>query len=228
LKAFLARIKQELAERVVRQWRVLVEKEHELAGLAVPTLVARGDLVQATVSGGHELYASTLMWALITERCCIFFHLGDGDMRVVSPGEEPRAVLPADPLLLGTSTTHLAMPQAWSHVRVEAVPTEHLRPRLVVAATDGLSTSFTDPDTGLGQFIEDLDGLVTSESAEQAQARLRPVLERFSRSGSGDDITVAAAWLPGRAPTGECADMSTTMEAGVSRTGPRGGSDKAK
>ena len=94
-------------------------------------------------SGRHALYASTLMWALLTERCCVFFHLGDGDMRVVSPGEEPRAVLPADPLLLGTSTTHLAMPQAWRHVRLKpGCPTEDLRPRLVVAATDGLSTSF--------------------------------------------------------------------------------------
>jgi hypothetical protein len=227
LLAFLTRIKEELAQRVVVQWRALVDEEPEPAGQEAPSADTGGDPAQAADSGRHELYASTLMWALLTERCCAFFHLGDGDMRVVSPGEEPRAVLPADPLLLGTSTTHLAMPQAWRHVRVDAVPTEDLRPRLVVAATDGLSTSFTDPATGLGQFIEDLDGLVSSEPAEQARAQLRAVLDRFSNSGSGDDITVAGAWRPEGAPAAGCADIPSTAGAATGEQDrPRGDRDE--
>lgn len=87
----------------------------------------------------------------------------------------------------------------------------------MVAATDGLSTSFTDPATGLGQFIEDLGGLVTSEPGEQARARLRAVLERFSHRGSGDDITVAAAWLVEDAPAAGCAAMPSTAGAAAGK-----------
>jgi hypothetical protein len=196
LPAVLTRVGEELGRRVVSHWRALVGEEPEPPGPELPA----GEGTDAAASAATDtnragLYASTLVFALMTEHCCVFFQLGDGDLRVVDGDGQQRIVLPSDPLLLGTSTTHLALPEAWRHTRVVAVPTEAFRPRMVVVATDGLSTSFSEATVGMQHFVEDLaDEVSKKEPTERIRARLGGVLSRYSSEGSGDDITVAAAW----------------------------------
>ncbi|WP_217572451.1 protein phosphatase 2C domain-containing protein [Streptomyces sp. GbtcB7] len=140
-----------------------------------------------------DVYGSTLIFALLTEYCCVFFQLGDGTLHVATESGEILAPLPAEPLNLGTDATSLVMPDAWRYVRIAVVPTEVLHPRLVLAATDGLATSFPEA-TGMTQFIDGVGQLASKTPSGELDERLETALTRYTSEGSGDDITVAVTW----------------------------------
>jgi hypothetical protein len=146
-----------------------------------------------TEDEGAEAFGTTLIFAVLADDLSLFFQLGDGDLLVVDDGGELRAPLPEDPLLLGTSTTSLVTPDAWAHARVAVVAAEGYRSRVVVATTDGVSSSFTSSD-GMSQFVRGIERLVMGAEPSLVEERLHGVLERYTAGGSGDDVTVVVAW----------------------------------
>jgi hypothetical protein len=170
-----------LARDVLRRWRERVEVE----------------LARAAEAEGAELsvdaFGTTLAFAVLAGDWSLFFQVGDGDLLVVDDGGELQRPLPADPLLLGTTTTSLVMKDAWRHARVALVPPGAYLPRLVVATTDGVSSSFEAQD-GLAQFVRGIETLVATAERPGVEERLRGVLEHYTTDGSGDDVTVALAW----------------------------------
>lgn len=192
----------DLARLVTGRWRTLVTEDLDVNPLAVPDPATDAESLPDDADAdtgdrpGVEVYGSTLMFALMTADFSVFFHLGDGDLQVVTEdGARVEPVEDPDPLL-GTDVRSLAAPDAWRFARVEVVPSDSLRPGLVLAASDGLATSFRDPD-GLVRFVDGVIDLVRGGTdADDLTGRLQPALERYTSQGSGDDITVVVAWRP--------------------------------
>ena len=163
----------DLARDVVARWRERVRQESE----------------------DQEAFGTTLVFAALAASRSLFFQLGDGDLLVIDDAGELHGPLEADPLLLGTSTTSLISEDAWEHARV-AIVDDAYRPRVVVATTDGVSSSFSSGD-GIARFVRGVERLVSATEPPLVEERLRSVLEHYTSGGSGDDVTVVVAWRDG-------------------------------
>ncbi|WP_028062671.1 PP2C family serine/threonine-protein phosphatase [Solirubrobacter soli] len=195
---------EQLRRHVVRQWREQVSahiRRSTAATVAAVPITEHGEARAAAFELSEEQferhlrkYGTTLAFVLVADGWSLYFQLGDGDIVLIDDRGEVRFPLPVDPLLVGTTTTSLVMPDAWRHARVVVVPSEQYTPRLVIAATDGLASSFEER-SGMEEFVRAVGQLVTTSSVEAVEQRLRTVLSRYSAQGSGDDVTVVAAWL---------------------------------
>jgi serine/threonine protein phosphatase PrpC len=152
---------------------------------------------------GKELftrYGSTLLVAVIDGSECWAGQIGDGDILLVRPDGSVEAPFPKDEELLGTVTYSLSSreaPALWKTARLPVGPGG-----LLLMATDGLSDSFEDPDSGIQVFARSLAERVASFGIGKIGAALPGWLDGYSRDGSGDDMTLAIALLNPAAGTG--------------------------
>jgi serine/threonine protein phosphatase PrpC len=145
---------------------------------------------------GKELftrYGSTLLVALIDGSECWVGQIGDGDILLVRPDGSIEVPLPKDGELLGTVTYSLSSREAPALWKTARFPVG--QGGLLVMATDGLSDSFEDPDTGIQVFARSLAERVGSFGIGRIGAALPGWLDGYSREGSGDDMTLAIAHL---------------------------------
>ncbi|AFY30243.1 serine/threonine protein phosphatase [Cyanobium gracile PCC 6307] len=156
--------------------------------------------------GGFEalLYGSTLGLVVMTPRWWGHTGLGDWDLvRVEADGQARLLEEEDEPTALGEATCSLCQPRAASLFARRA----GLHPLdggaadfALVLCTDGIRKSCaTDGDfLTLAAWLARGDG----EADPEAAGTLAAALDRISREGSGDDVTVAIgrAWSPGGGP----------------------------
>ncbi len=156
--------------------------------------------------GGFEalLYGSTLGLVLMTPRWWGHTGLGDWDLvRVEADGQARLLEEENEPTALGEATCSLCQPGAASLFARRA----GLHPLdggaadfALVLCTDGIRKSCaTDGDfLTLAAWLARGDG----EAGPEAAGTLPAALDRISREGSGDDVTVAVGrvWSPGGGP----------------------------
>jgi serine/threonine protein phosphatase PrpC len=154
---------------------------------------------------GKELfsrYGSTLLIAVIDGSEGWVGRIGDGDILLVRPDGSVEAPLPKDEELLGTVTYSLSSREApvlWKTARFPVGPGG-----LLLLATDGLSDSFEDPDTGIRVFARSLADRLASFGIGKIGDAIPGWLDGYSRDGSGDDMTLAIALLsPSQVAPGE-------------------------
>jgi serine/threonine protein phosphatase PrpC len=138
-------------------------------------------------------YGTTLLVAVIDGSEAWVGQIGDGDILLVRPDGSVEAPLPKDEELLGTVTYSLSSreaPALWRTSRFPVGPGG-----LLVMATDGLSDSFEDPDSGIRVFARSLSERVGSFGIGRIGAALPGWLDGYSRDGSGDDMTLVIALL---------------------------------
>jgi serine/threonine protein phosphatase PrpC len=178
--------------RVTERWKEEVRADAE-----------RRTGLPAGEEAGKELftrYGSTLLVAIIDGSEGWVGRIGDGDILVVRPDGSIEAPLPKDEELLGTVTYSLSSreaPALWKTARFPVGPGG-----LLLLATDGLSDSFEDPDTGIQVFARSLSERVASFGIGRIGAALPGWLDGYSRDGSGDDMTLAFALLSPSQETG--------------------------
>ena len=202
---------EEFHHRVTERWKEEVRAD-----------AGRRTGLPATEEAGPELftrYGSTLLVAIVVGSECWVGQIGDGDILLVRPDGSIEAPLPKDEELLGTVTFSLSSlnaPALWKTARFPVGPGG-----LLVMATDGLSDSFEDPDTGIQVFARSLAERVASYGIGRIGSALPGWLDGYSRDGSGDDMTLAIALLNPSQKAGEGPEeKGGTPEEGARDTGP--------
>jgi hypothetical protein len=187
-------LEDEVPGHLVRQWRQSIEAslgevpftDEELALLEERAGQAA---LQAVLGDPFLAFGATLLLVVATPAYLAYLQLGDGDIVAVSAAGDCRRPLAPDELLFGDDTTSLCSPDAWRYVRVCFEASVSSPPRLVLAATDGLSKSFKD-DEGFLRVAPDLMRVVIEQGLPALENKLEGWLEEITVAGSGDDITV--------------------------------------
>jgi len=164
-------------------------------------------------------YGTTLLLAVATRERILLAQLGDGDILLVRPDGRVESPLEKDPALLGSVTHSLSSRNVQECWHTAEIPVN--TGGVLLLATDGLSDSFAGPgDEEFLTFARSLVDRIHEFGIERVAASLHGWMDSFSRQGSGDDITVALAWLEPEEAAGQVAE-----QAGEPGTGGREGEE---
>jgi hypothetical protein len=195
----------ELPQRIVRGWQQRVDTDLEASPLSADDLAGLLDADRAALDADPRgAYGTTLVAVLLLPDYGIYLQLGDGDVLVVSDAaDEATRPLPPDPRSFANETASLSSPGtsspvrrpgggsgAWADFRVRVLPTAADTPALVLLTTDGYPNAFVD-DAAFRKAATDILALGRTEGWALVREQFRGWLVEASRSGSGDDVTVA-------------------------------------
>ncbi len=138
----------------------------------------------------YKRYGTTLMTALIAPEGIFMAQLGDGDMLLVESNERTEFPIPTSEELIANETysmTSADSTRLWKFQMYSAA-----QPVLVMLSTDGLSNSFED-DSSFAKFGISLLRNINQFGIEKVAKEVPGFLNRASRNGSGDDITLVFA-----------------------------------
>lgn len=199
--------------RVAARWREYVLADAGLGGGHTPE-----------EGGGPEIltrYGTTLLVALLDGSEGWVGQIGDGEILVVRPDGSIEAPLPRDEDLLGTVTYSLSSRDSPGLWRTARFPIG--QGGLLVMATDGLSDSFEDPDSGFRVFARSLSERVASFGIERIGSALPGWLDGYSRDGSGDDMTLVLVHMNPVNPSPE--SVGEEQQADPAATAREGGEE---
>lgn len=138
----------------------------------------------------QKKYGTTLLGLVFTEEFFLAMQVGDGDIITVYQDETVEKVFEGKKYF-GVETDSMASKNAWSLFSNEI---RHFspenRPLCYMLSTDGLSNSYVDDEAFMKVSI-DLIGWY--REGKLKKDRLYRALDRISKLGSGDDITLAIA-----------------------------------
>ena len=140
----------------------------------------------------YKRYGTTLMAVLIVSEGIFMAQLGDGDILLVESNERTEFPIPTSEELIANEThsmTSADSTRLWKFQMYSAI-----QPVLVMLSTDGLSNSFED-DASFAKFGISLFRNINQFGIEKVAKEVPGFLNRASRNGSGDDITLAFAVL---------------------------------
>ncbi len=169
----------------------VVSKEAELLGPLPYSTDAEWD--QAKFGGWQaKAYGSTVLGVLAGPESLHWVQLGDGAM-VQIVGGEASYLVPPPVEALGDLTPSLCDDDAREKLRHGTSAIHNGRvPSAILLATDGVPNSYED-DGGFFRFCQDL--AYRAEASPGFSADLPGWLQTISHKGSGDDVSVALAWL---------------------------------
>jgi serine/threonine protein phosphatase PrpC len=165
-----------------------------------------------------KAYGTTLLGVLVGPETLHWVQIGDGAM-VQIVGGVASYLIPPPAEAVGNLTPSLCDEDAEKKIRYGTMPIRSGQmPSGIVLATDGVPNSYDD-NTGFFKFCQDIAQRADTSSAFSED--LPKWLKTISRNGSGDDVSVALAWLrelptPGKpAPPPEEARDDTAREQDV-------------
>jgi hypothetical protein len=155
-------------------------------------------------------YGSTLLFAVATPELLMLGQLGDGDILLVNAAGAVSRPIPTDPACFGEETPSLCLPEAWTSLRVLAMPLP-AEETLVLLSTDGYGKSYAS-DQDFERIGPDYLQMVRELGLGGVEAHLEDFLTTVTHGGSGDDIALGLIYIPS-AP-------SSVTEAPVSTPDP--------
>jgi serine/threonine protein phosphatase PrpC len=184
-----ANFKADFPRRVGRQWReaVLADAHRRCGGPAPGPEEAPATLTR---------YGTTLLAALVVPEAVLLAQIGDGEALLVGPDRAVEAPFHKDPGLVGTETHSLSTPEA--HLLWQTAALERRDGALLVLATDGLTDAFEGgPGEGreFHRFAESLLGRIGEFGIQPVAASIPAWLDGYSERVTGDDVTLALAYL---------------------------------
>jgi serine/threonine protein phosphatase PrpC len=142
-------------------------------------------------------YGTTLLITAIYSTGILYIQIGDGDILVFDQNGDLKKPIPEDDRLLGNETTSMCQSEAWLDFRTLSVTVRDNDefPALILMSSDGYKNSFSE------ERIFDNRGLVflrimckcpqgIDAGIEYINDNLIDTLNRTSKKGSGDDISV--------------------------------------
>ncbi len=170
-------------------------------------------------------YGTTLGLVLLTPWWWAHTGLGDWDLVLLEPGQDRLVSQEPAAIGRGEATASLCLSDAARHFSercgLQALPPAHGGPFSLVLSTDGIRKSCaTDADhLALCRFLAEESAALSAAGEQGETDGLDTGLDRISREGSGDDVSVAIAhYRPANASSGAAAP-----EPGSAAAGPRGG-----
>lgn len=158
-------------------------------------------------------YGSTLIFVAASPEFVLVGQLGDGDILVVDAAGAVSRPIPADPSSFGEETLSLCLPEAWSSLRVLAMP----RPdgeTLVLVSTDGYGKSYPS-DREFERIGPDYLEMVREIGLAGVAEHLEEFLTTVTRGGSGDDIAFGLLHIPGESRPAAALSVETGATEGV-------------
>ena len=154
---------------------------------------------------GLFAYGSTLIIVVLHESYLLYLQVGDGDVLVINAEGQTDQPIPIDERLIGTETTSLCLPEAWSDFRFRLIPRneDDQDPALIFVSTDGFKISFKE-ESGFEQFgIDLLNNLCENPNGIESEIKiiaenLAGWLNNISEGGVGDDTTMGIIFNKGQ------------------------------
>lgn len=180
----------ELEKSIIYNWTLSVEKDirenpindEELSGL-------NEDVVTVIKSGNRlvKIYGCTLIMTVITKEFWFGIHIGDGKcVCVYENGLYSQPIPWDDEGCVGNRSTSLCDTRTFEKFRYvygKDVPVA------VFVGSDGVDESFDD--NGINKCYYSLASWIRNASEDEYRARADELLEKISRGGSGDDVSVS-------------------------------------
>jgi len=190
-----AEARRRLPREFVRRWREAVDADLKARPFAPEELdhLARKESARARklVEDNPRLaYGATSLTVAVAESFILYLQLGDGEILTVSGAGEVARALPEDERLFANETTSLCTPDAEDNFRLRVEPAGDARPALVLLSTDGYANSFSER-AGFLKVGTDLLEMLRSDGFDFVGSNLKGWLEEATRTGSGDDCTLA-------------------------------------
>ncbi|HNT78407.1 MAG TPA: protein phosphatase 2C domain-containing protein [Anaerolineae bacterium] len=184
-----------LPQEIVRRWQEAVNahlRAHPFETEELDALETKqGGAARDTVfNNPHLAYGATILSILVTDTYILYLQLGDGDILAVMPDGAITRPVPGDERLFANQTTSLCSHDAWRDMRLRFQTLYGVLPALILISSDGYANSFVNDDEFLKVGVDILDILKTDGVATVA-ANLPDWLNDATKSGSGDDITLA-------------------------------------
>lgn len=136
----------------------------------------------------YKRYGTTLMAVLIVPEGIFMAQLGDGDILLVEANGRTEFPIPASEELIANETYSMTSADSTRLWKIQVYSADE--PVLVMLSTDGLSNSFED-DYSFTKFGISLLRNINEFGIEKVAKEVPGFLNRASRNGSGDDITLA-------------------------------------
>jgi Protein phosphatase 2C len=190
-----SRAQSQLPREFVRRWREAVEadlKARPFSGEELAALEKKdGPRARKLVEENPPLaYGATSLTVAVEETFVLYLQLGDGEILNVSESGQVTRALPEDVRLFANETTSLCTADAEKNFRVRLQRLAGERPALILLSTDGYANSFSD-SAGFLKVGSDLLEMLRADGFDPINASLKGWLEEATRSGSGDDCTLA-------------------------------------
>ena len=187
--------REHLPREFVRRWREAAEADLKARPFTKEELetVEKKDGPQALrlIARNPLLaYGATSLTVAVTDSFALYLQLGDGEILNVSEAGEVVRALPEDERLFANETTSLCTPDAEKNFRVRILPLAGEPPALILLSTDGYVNSFSD-SAGFFKVGSDLLDMLRADGFDPVNSSLKGWLEEATRSGSGDDCTLA-------------------------------------
>jgi serine/threonine protein phosphatase PrpC len=192
-----SRASEYLPREFVRRWREAAEADLKARPFTKEELetVEKKDGPQALKLIARNpllAYGATSLTVAVTESFALYLQLGDGEILNVSEAGEVVRILAEDERLFANETTSLCTPDAENNFRIRILPLAGEPPALILLSTDGYVNSFSD-SAGFFKVGSDLLDMLRADGFDFVNASLKGWLEEATRTGSGDDCTLALA-----------------------------------
>ena len=181
-----AEFREHFPRQVVARWREKVEAH---AGEVSQAAAGAG------ATGGEDLwrrYGTTLLFVGFFRKYVFLAQLGDGVIVVQRADGTLDCPMPGDPSHFGGRTYSLSAADAREHFHVELFAQEELPG--VLLCTDGITDAFEGREKMLRMLVSILDNRRTHGLGPSTDL-LPDFLDRASKYGSGDDVTIAGLVL---------------------------------
>lgn len=154
-----------------------------------------------------HIYGTTMMAALQLPKCAVLLHQGDGRLNVVFEDGSIEQPVPWDVRCEDTTTTSMCDQDVATSIRSKVLDFNERKVAGYLLGSDGVEDGYRDTYDDLGgthcllggvkAFYKDLLCKMVTMSKDEFKEYLREFLPifsaegKFSRSGSGDDVSVA-------------------------------------
>ena len=215
LSAVKRLVEERLPQELVRRWRASVDAhigkhpftQKELDGVEAN----RGAKARREAEANPYLaYGATILGVLVTRDFILSLQLGDGDILNVMADNTITRPVPGDERLFANATTSLCTKNSWRDVRYRFQPLYGQHPALIMLSSDGYANSFVN-DKGFLKVATDILDILREDGVVAVADNLEDWLTDASKSGSGDDITLALLFrddIPAPSPSKKAVEAS--------------------
>ncbi|MBQ7503009.1 protein phosphatase 2C domain-containing protein [bacterium] len=198
----------QLISSIMAEWEKAVSADIEASPLTKEERAGCGKYLEKYDRGERleHIYGTTLIAGLLTERYLLLLQQGDGRCVVFNQDGSACQPVPWDDKCFANITTSLCDTDAVQRFRYSVIDLKKNPVAACLAASDGVEDSFFSMDL-MYSYCRDLLIYAQQNGVKALNKHLDETLPEFSRTGSGDDVTVC-----GVVDIGKIADFAGVFE----------------
>lgn len=182
----------QLTDSIVSKWSHLVNEDLEINPPTEEEIKGSGRFAAEYLAGNRldHIYGTTLMAGLLVANYLILIHQGDGRCDVIYKDGSIDQPIPWDDRCFENVTTSMCDEDVAEGIRHCVINLDEYEVVACYLGSDGVEDSFPDME-GTHMFYRNLSSEFVSRELSGFTDYLEEMLPEFSRTGSGDDVSVA-------------------------------------